>query len=102
MESLSQPSKLVPLIIIGDSTEKSALFELLVKSIKQSDRSMFESCMKEDHSLAWSAKIGSVTPLHVAAEFGRDWFVRELIETYKADVNMQCNLTGYTPLMYSC
>lgn len=32
--------------------------------------------------------MNSVTPLHVAAEFGRDWFVRELVETYKADVNL--------------
>jgi hypothetical protein len=48
---------------------------------------MFESCLKDDSSLAWSRKIDSATPLHVAAEFGRDWFVKELVETYNADVN---------------
>ncbi len=70
MESLAQPLKPASPIIIGNTCEKSALFDLLTKAIKQSDRSMFESCLSEDCSLTWTAKKDFITPLHVAAEFG--------------------------------
>jgi len=41
---------------------------------------MFISCIKEEQSLVFSAKSDFLTPLHVAVEFGRELFVKELIE----------------------
>ena len=63
---------------------------------------MFESCLKDDNSLVWSRKAGTITPIHVAVEYGKDWFVKELVEVHNVDINLQCTLTGYSPLMYAC
>jgi len=63
---------------------------------------MFESCIKDDWTLAQCAKSDLQTPLHVAAEFGQLWFARELIEKYQSEINCQCNYAKYSPLMYAC
>ena len=76
--------------------------ESLIKAIKEDDMKTYKKLVKIDHMLPHYLYCNLYYPIHVACEFGRLEITKHMVEEARVNLDAQCNVTGYTPLMYAC
>ena len=82
--------------------ELSQQLDLLIKAIKDGDFNAYDNAVVRDNMLPHYLYSNMFYPVHVACEFGRLDILKHMVEVIKVNLDVRCNITGYTPIMYAC
>ena len=74
----------------------------MIKAIKDGDFNAYDNAVMRDNMLPHYLYSNMFYPVHVACEFGRLDILKHMVEVIKVNLDVRCNITGYTPIMYAC